>query len=503
MPEDDFGAKVICDNVHGSIGISRLEQAIINTRTFQRLKKIKQLGLASYVFPGAEHSRFAHSIGAMHVMSLMVDQLKLAGCPYVCSDDTNRVKQKLRLAALLHDIGHYPLAHLGEQAFQWLDEVQNSTTFMESVDDDNSDNDLLRSAATKHESDAAKHERLGELILTHANSELQSILAAAEFDPGEIARIINAEDKDNPFYVQLMSSTLDCDRMDFLLRDSQASGTNFGHVDINYIISNMTWDAINERVCFLPKARNAIEHFVLARYFSYNLTYHKTVMGFELMAKALMYVMMKDTAFDWESTQPIVRSIDDIRNRIADDPEFLANFNDEYFWYYLEHWNPPSESKMLNDLRNSLLSRTPLRAIAEERAFISKGNDSTPEQFRYVSRDLIEQLAMNKDASVLLKDAGVELDRITTVERRIGLEGLPFSRRYNEREPKDEEFLKLIKIHGRDEASDLIADKGSILHVLCNYELRTVRVYALLDKDSEQATVLSNVVTSLVSKHSN
>ena len=121
MKRIDFEAKTICDNVYGSVGVSLLEQRLINTRTFQRLKKIKQLGLASHVFPDTEHSRFAHSIGAMHVMSQMIDRLRGQDCPTLCGEDSDRVKQKLRIAALLHDIGHYPLSHIGERAFQWAD----------------------------------------------------------------------------------------------------------------------------------------------------------------------------------------------------------------------------------------------------------------------------------------------------------------------------------------------------------------------------------------------
>nr|MBN2277408.1 hypothetical protein [candidate division Zixibacteria bacterium] len=75
MTKNDFNNKIITDSVHGSIGISALEQEIINTQTFQRLKKIKHLGLASFVFPAAEHTRFTHSIGVLHIMSKMIERL--------------------------------------------------------------------------------------------------------------------------------------------------------------------------------------------------------------------------------------------------------------------------------------------------------------------------------------------------------------------------------------------------------------------------------------------
>ena len=183
----NFHHKVICDNIHGSIGISELEQNIINTRTFQRLKKIKQLGLASLVFPGAEHSRFAHSIGVMHLMSKMVDRLREENCEHVVKDEDDHIKQKLRLAALLHDIGHYPLAHLGEQVFMWVDETHRVPKLPTEDASSSSDRPLLTAAADKHKSDAAKPERLGELILCSAESEIHKEVQTAGFEPAEIA----------------------------------------------------------------------------------------------------------------------------------------------------------------------------------------------------------------------------------------------------------------------------------------------------------------------------
>lgn len=488
----NFHHKVICDNIHGSIGISELEQNIINTRTFQRLKKIKQLGLASLVFPGAEHSRFAHSIGVMHLMSKMVDRLREENCEHVVEGEDDHIKQKLRLAALLHDIGHYPLAHLGEQVFMWVDETHRFPKLPTEDASSSSGRPLLAAAADKHKSDAAKHERLGELILCSAKSEIHKEVQTAGFEPAEIASIFNGEHKDNPFYTQLMSSTLDCDRMDFLVRDSMESGTSFGHVDINYILRNLTWDEKEKYVCFQPKAINAIEHFIMGRYFSYNVTYHKTVMGFELMAKALFFAMMQDTEFKGGDNREIVRSFEDVKDKVQDDWTFLANFNDEYFWYYLEQWGP--EDATLRDLKRNLLYRIPLRIICEERVLDRDNPPQSP--YYYLADGLIEDGQFKES----LNQAGVEASRVAVVRNQIRFEAVPYRIPYDQSiDPWDK--LKLVKIRKNGSTQNLLSDQNSIVHLLSQYQPSVARLYALVGKGSDTETRLKDGVKSILDKH--
>jgi len=485
----NFHYKVICDNVHGSIGISALEQNIINTRTFQRLKKIKQLGLASLVFPGAEHSRFAHSIGVMHLMSKMVDRLREEGCEYV---KVERVKQKLRLAALLHDIGHYPLAHLGEQVFLWVDQVDKVPQVVTQDKPSPPDQHLLLSAAYEYKSGPAKHESLGKLILCSDESEIHLLVKKAEFDPAEIARIFNSEDKENPFYIQLMSSTLDCDRMDFLLRDSLASGTNFGHVDVNYILRNLTWDPESKFICFQPKAINAIEHFITGRYFSYNVTYHKTVMGFELMAKVLFFAMMRDKEFKEGDYGEIVRSFDDVEDKIKTDWTFLANFNDEYFWYYLDRWRPSDPIEQ--ELRHNLLSRVPLRVIYEAKVLHTDPEPKSP--YYYLASGFIDSV----ECQNCLRAAGVDVNRLAVKKEQVTFEKVPYSVRYDQ-DVTEENRLKLVKVVDGGQAKDLVSYQSSIVQPLSRYQPSVARLYALVEKGSDEETRLKEGVNNILDKH--
>ena len=126
--------KYIYDSVHGSIGITETELKLIDTPIFQRLRRIKQLGVADLIYPGATHSRFSHSIGAMFVMNEYLENVMKDGKPIAKDVDE---KQKLRLAALLHDVGHYPFSHSLEtpitEVFKCCKHDENGRNIIKSV----------------------------------------------------------------------------------------------------------------------------------------------------------------------------------------------------------------------------------------------------------------------------------------------------------------------------------------------------------------------------------
>src|SRR5581483_6168447 len=109
-----FEARRISDPVHGTVGLSDLEARVLSTQAFQRLKNVKQLGLAYHVFPGADYSRFSHSVGVCHVTGRILGALQARYPERITEDDV----QLYRLAALLHDVGHYPFSHTLEHAIK-------------------------------------------------------------------------------------------------------------------------------------------------------------------------------------------------------------------------------------------------------------------------------------------------------------------------------------------------------------------------------------------------
>src|SRR5262245_52475840 len=193
---DEFRYKVVTDPVHGDIGLSQLEVDLIDTPSFQRLRRLKQLGLASLVYPNADHSRFAHSLGVFHLMGRGIDTLI-----HKERLDESTDKQKLRLAALLHDVGHYPYSHL-----------------MERVDADPLCHEWLGAGGQPPTDPYPDHEELGKWLVT-GRPDLSNLLTSDGFDPAEIAKNFKGE-HDRHIYNDLIHSSLDFDRMDYLIRDS-------------------------------------------------------------------------------------------------------------------------------------------------------------------------------------------------------------------------------------------------------------------------------------------
>ncbi|MEE9593907.1 MAG: HD domain-containing protein, partial [Candidatus Hydrothermarchaeales archaeon] len=174
-------SKVIRDPIHGDIFLTEPETKIVDSLEFQRLRRIKQLGMAYLVYPSANHTRFEHSLGAMHVASRVANTLQLS------KDDSI----KLRIAALLHDVGHGPLSHTSEEL-------------------------LERYMGQSHE------EITMELI---NNSDVSSILIDEGLNPEEVSSLILGK---GGRLGSLISSELDVDRMDFLVRDAHHTGVAYG-----------------------------------------------------------------------------------------------------------------------------------------------------------------------------------------------------------------------------------------------------------------------------------
>jgi HD superfamily phosphohydrolase len=251
-------SRVIYDVLYGFIPITEWEERIINTPFFQRLRWVKQLGFANYIFPGAEHNRFAHVIGVMHSMDQMLRALGLAVSDQELFDPKAKsqaamLHKSLRIAALLHDIGTFPFSHAIDNAYI---RHGNDSRRKKSKDLPNS------------------HEHLGSFIIKNTNYDggMTQILESYGFDVKMISKIIKGE---SPYLIanQLMHSDLDADRMDYLMRDAHYTGLKYGQFDREYILANLiTYDAGGGQKAFgvRENAHHAVEDFLIARFSWYS-----------------------------------------------------------------------------------------------------------------------------------------------------------------------------------------------------------------------------------------
>jgi uncharacterized protein len=228
--------KIINDPIYGFVTIpDNLIYDLINHRYFQRLRRIKQLGLTNLVYPGALHTRFHHAIGAMHLMQEALLTLKQKGV--VISPEE---EQATLVAILLHDIGHGPFSHA-----------------------------LEHSIVT-----GVSHETISSLLMEALNKEFKGKLSLA-------IKIFNDGYK-KKFLHELVSSQLDMDRLDYLKRDSFFTGVNEGVISSDRIIKML--DVVNNHLVVEVKGIYSVEKFLIARRLMYWQVYlHKTVLGAETL----------------------------------------------------------------------------------------------------------------------------------------------------------------------------------------------------------------------------
>ena len=255
-----MAAKIIRDPVHDVIAlrtdvpVERLMFDLIGRSEFQRLRRIRQLGMASLAYPGADHSRYSHSLGVMEttrqILTQLGQQVKIDPFDYAAC----------LAAALLHDLGHGPFSHVFER--------------VSGVD----------------------HEELSYRVISDPASGIHQTLR--DFDPALPARVVEllqggaANGDRGPSYLSdCLSSQLDADRLDYLLRDNLMTGSQYGNYDLRWLVQNMaitpdTDGAAGGRLAITFKGLSAVEAYLQARYHMYrNVYFHKVVRSAEGMVK--------------------------------------------------------------------------------------------------------------------------------------------------------------------------------------------------------------------------
>jgi len=450
---DTYRYKIICDPVHGEIPLSQLEQQLVDTPSFQRLRNLKQLGLASLVYPNATHTRFAHSLGVFRIMSRVIDLL--VGKGHFDEDD----QRVIRIAALLHDIGHYPYSHL-----------------MEFIDGDKEyrPNLLVKESSLASQQTERvrypKHEKMGELIISQRD-DIKHVLKEADLDPDEIASIICGQHQ-NPAYNRLMHSSLDMDRMDYLVRDSLATGVPYGKIDLDYLLSNL--DVVTEEIegqesvdiILSKKAATAAEHFLIARYFMHKVVYfHKTTFGFEALVRTILYLMREQGL--------IYKDGEEIEKLITDDSKFL-NFHDGYVDSAIRKQAESNDDSPLSELCRLLRSRTPPKLIHQV-AVLREGAQGQHPEYALFRKDKIEKVKKLAEKHSIPEEFWIWEE----LPKDVSFEALgPFISLSQVKDLRPDETAELIRIQqGDGSIKKLVDDQHSIIHHLSKLRLQMSRLY--------------------------
>ena len=272
----------IRDPIHGSLTVSDEETRIIDSRTFQRLRHVRQLGFGDLAFPGATHTRHAHSLGAMNVASRLFDATTARSD--LSAPARERLRAAVRLAVLCHDIGHMPLSHASESIAPLRSKLR------------------LPSWMPSAENEQASHEDYTAMLLV--DSELTRIIESAygslDISPALVASLVTGILPPGvrgfmeggidwtPVLRAIVSGELDADRMDYLLRDSFYTGVNYGRYDLEWILQNLSAvERDGKAVLALSKAAVfAFEDFLLSRYHMFlSVYFHHTSVSFDWMLK--------------------------------------------------------------------------------------------------------------------------------------------------------------------------------------------------------------------------
>lgn len=308
--------KIFNDPVYGFITIpTDFIFQIIQDPYFQRLRRIKQLGLAELVYPGAVHSRFQHALGAMHLMTEALQSLKAKGVEI--SDDEF---EATLLAILLHDVGHGPFSHVMEH--------------------------MLLSHVP--------HEKVSEIIMQKLNEKYAGKLDLA------ISIFSNAYSR--PFFYQLVSSQLDMDRLDYLNRDSFFTAVAEGKIGAERIIKML--NVAQDELVVEEKGLMSVENFLVARQHMYWQVYlHKTAICAEAVLQKI-FMRVKDLLSAGQEVEmhPSLRlflSQDITTEKIATDEQVLTAFaklDDIDIWFVIKNWTQ-STDPILSYFSTSLLNR--------------------------------------------------------------------------------------------------------------------------------------------------
>lgn len=329
--------KVFRDPVHNLMRFDmdrdRLVLELLDTSELQRLRHIRQMGVSDFIFPGATHSRFSHSLGVTHLMSRVLERMELLGKDPHLHDIAGSLDQHRELllaAALLHDIGHFPYSHLVEEVI------------------------------------GQAHEVWSVRLTLDPESEVHQTLRRRNADyPEQVAHLLQRSYKPS-YAVKLISSQLDVDRMDYLLRDSLYTGVGYGKFDLDWLLHSLRLVEVGgdyEVAIDASKGLQVAESYVLARHYMYQQVYHHKT---ERAAGALLLRLLQRAALLLkqgrllETPEPVQMLL--LAPHTLDRDAFLQ-LNDVLLGYSIWLWTQ-SRDDIVADLSQRFLTRKVFKTVA-------------------------------------------------------------------------------------------------------------------------------------------
>jgi HD superfamily phosphohydrolase len=441
--------RVVNDNIHGDIALTDDEWKVVNTATFQRLRSLKQLGMGHLVYPNATHTRFAHSLGVFRIMCRVLDNLEHTGL-----DDER--KAELRLAALLHDIGHYPYSHLMER-------VANVTLTEEEIAKPG------EKTISGQVNEYPDHEELGRIIL-ESQPDIRKTLGSKSRSRKIGALFSRLEGTDQQLS-KLIHSSLDMDRLDYLLRDARAAGVPYGEIDLNYLLNNIRVSP-KGMLGVDEKALAAAEHFLLSRVFMHRVVYyHKTTYGFEEVCRQLLRRVRDSNRYEESLAK------DGSRVREICSGSQLRGFADDYVDRIIYKAVDDPEP-IIQILASCLAQRRPPRLLVEIGGVEEKISDYTASTvFKQRCRDGLEALAKKHKLQVgqflLCGPKPIKFEERGSLFSRADAEKL---------KPEEREELIMVFRKGHPEPQSIVEVAGSIIKSLSNQVFSIQRLY-LVERD--------------------
>jgi HD superfamily phosphohydrolase len=359
--------------VHGLVAFEGGEESIVeqlvDTAEMQRLRRVRQLGVASLAFPGAEHSRFAHAIGAAFVMKLLLTRLRAIGgsLPQTQRVTPERGREALA-AALLHDVGHGPLSHLFENAIPGT----------------------------------PAHETWTERIVLDPSTGVHRVLVAIDRTlPARVVDLVHGR-HELPFLAKAVSGEFDVDRCDYLLRDAHATGVRYGVYDLDWLLRSLRFapqaDGAPGPVLAIDGSKGlpAIEAFITARLFMFQQVYqHKATRAAEWMIRAILAraVRALERGERLQSVPPAVAA--GARGDVISLGEYLE-LDDGVLWGAMHAWENATD-RPLADLARRIRARALFKTLE---LFGELATQSGKERALAIARDVALRNGLDPDVHV-------------------------------------------------------------------------------------------------------